>query len=109
GVALGLRFERTGCVTYCRVRHAHAPVEPRAAAETTDDRDRDRLRDPGPRHRTGAREIDERGAASLQTLRFVDEAPGHLFRNLDRAAQNPGVLDAEFAGVALRDAHLREY
>src|SRR6266705_5327371 len=71
-VGLGLRVDPLLRVADGGMREAHAPVEPRPAAQAPDHGNGNRARDRGARHGTRVSEIQNRSAGVLQSLGLFD-------------------------------------
>src|SRR6266480_6233191 len=72
-VIFDLRIQIRSCVTDRGVHHSNPAIEPRAAAEPAEHRDRDCLRDCRAGLGPGMAEIEKRRAGLLQMLRLLDE------------------------------------
>src|SRR5882762_4622482 len=72
-VGLGLRVDPLRRIADGGVREAHAPVEPRPAAQAPDDRNGNRAYDGRAGHGTRVSEVQERCAGIFQSLCFLHQ------------------------------------
>src|SRR3981189_2484660 len=72
-VSLGLGVYPLRAVADGGMGEAHAPVEPRPAAQAPDDRNGNRARNRRTRDGTGVPEVQNRGAGIFQSLCFLDQ------------------------------------
>src|SRR5688572_15181876 len=103
-IAFGVSFKKRGGVADRGVRHAHAPVEPRPAAQAADDRDANRLRHRFAGHGARVPEVEERGACILEALGLDEE----LF-NRDVAAVEFGKYSNPLAYEGLDGRFIAEF
>src|SRR5713101_2292333 len=98
GIVLDVRVQVARGVSDCGVSHPYPPIQPRAAPEPADHRNRDSGRDRSAHHWAGIGEVEQRGASIFQELRLFyqlrRQIRGHLRARLRSSTVGDTILQS---------------